>query len=251
MVNSYPALAFNSGVAYMIDGDTYPTPTNIRILQSASIDLKASTKDLFGQNLLPVAVGRSQIKVSGKIKFADYQGRVIRDFIGGPNNTLKAAGQTLIANAELGSVSGATRTVTNSATFVADYGVVYAATGIPLTAVSAAPAVGQYAVSAGVYTFNASDNGANNTLYSYAYTASGGETVTLSNQSAGAANTFQLALGSSYNGIQTNFLLYSCIPVGLKALDNKLGDFSMMEMDFDATVNAAGNLGIVSLPVTS
>src|ERR1700729_3726633 len=80
--NNPPALGFNSGVAYMVDGDTHPTPTNIKILQSASLDLKATTKELFGQNIFPVAVGRSQIKVEGKLKFADYQPRMIRDFVG-------------------------------------------------------------------------------------------------------------------------------------------------------------------------
>jgi hypothetical protein len=47
--------------------------------------------ELFGQNTFPVAVGRSQIKVEGKRKFADYQGRYIRDFVGAPNNSLMAA----------------------------------------------------------------------------------------------------------------------------------------------------------------
>lgn len=49
-----------------------------------------------------------------------------------------------------------TVTVTNSASFVRDRGVTYA-NGVPLTAVASAPAGGQYAVIAGVYTFNASD----------------------------------------------------------------------------------------------
>lgn len=47
-------------------------------------------------------------------------------------------------------------TVTNSAAFVLDGGVKYSS-GTALTAVTGAPAHGQYAVSAGVYTFNATD----------------------------------------------------------------------------------------------
>ncbi len=158
--NNPPALAFNSGVAYMIDGDTHPTPTNIRILQSASLDLKATTKELFGQNIFPVAVGRSQIKVDGKIKFADYQPRLIRDFVGAPNNSLMVAGQTLLANDEAGAIPGSstyTVTVTNSATWVTDLGVRYATTGIPLTNVASLTAVGQYTYAAGVYTFYSGD----------------------------------------------------------------------------------------------
>jgi hypothetical protein len=42
----------------------------------------------------------------------------------------------------------------------ADLGVVYAATGAALTAVAASPSIGQYAVSAGLYSFSAADSGA-------------------------------------------------------------------------------------------
>ena len=252
--NNPPALAFNSGLAYMIDGDTSPTPTNLKIVQSASVDLKATNKELFGQNIFPVAVGRAQIKVSGKLKFADYQPRQIRDFIAAPNSSAMTAGQTLIANNEAHTVpasSAYTISTTNSATFVLDLGVIYTATGIPLTNVASLTAAGQYTYSAGVYTFYSGDASAAVQI-SYTYTSSGaGETVTLSNTLAGAANSFQCVMGSSYNGLQTNFLLYSCVPDDLKLYDSKIGDFSMPELSFSSFVNAAGNLGIVSCPVTS
>lgn len=252
--NNPPALSFNSGLCYFVDPDTHPTPTNIKVLQSASIELKATNKELFGQNIFPVAVGRAQVKVSGKAKFADYQPRLIRDFIGGANNSLMTAGETLIANGEAQSVPGSstyTITVTNSATWVMDLGVVYAATGIPLTNVASLSGAGQYTYSAGVYTFNSADASAA-VLISYTYTlSSAGATVLMSNTQAGAANVFQTVMGTSYNGLQTNFQLYACTPESLKLYDSKIGDFSMPEFDFSAYVNAAGNLGIVSVPVTS
>ena len=43
--------------------------------------------------------------------------------------------------------------------WASDLGVVYASTGAALTPVAAAPGAGQYAVSAGVYTFSAADAG--------------------------------------------------------------------------------------------
>lgn len=252
--NNPPALSFNSGLCYFIDPDTHPTPTNIRILQSASLDLKATNKELFGQSIFPVAVGRSQIKVSGKAKFADYQPRLIRDFIGGANNSLMAAGQTLIADSEPQSVPGTstyTITVTNSATFVTDLGVRYAATGIPLVNVASLSAAGQYTYSAGVYTFFSADASAA-MLMSYTYTlATAGDTVTLSNTTAGAANVFQTVMGSIYNGLQTNFQMYACVSEDLKVYDSKIGDFGMPELSFSCFVNSAGNLGIISVPVTS
>ena len=116
--NNPPALAFNSGYAYQIGWrHTNPTPSQIKILQSASLDLKATTKKLFGQNVFPVAVGRSQISADGKLKFADYQPRMIRDFVGAPNNSLMTAGQTLVNVNEAHSVPASspyTVTVTNS-----------------------------------------------------------------------------------------------------------------------------------------
>ena len=252
--NNPPALAFNSGYAFQIDGDTNPTPSQIKILQSASLDLKSTTKKLFGQQVFPVAVGRSQISVDGKLKFADYQPRMIRDFVGAPNNSLMAAGQTLVNNNEAHSIpatSTYTVTVTNSATFVLDLGVSYSTTGIPMTEVASGLTVGQYSYSSGVYTFAAADEGVA-VLISYTSTLStAGSTVTISNTSAGAANSFETVFGATYNSLQTNFLLYACIPSSFKLADFKIGDFSMPELDFEAVVNAAGNLGICSLPVTS
>jgi hypothetical protein len=141
--------------------------------------------------------------------------------------------------------------VTNSATWVLDLGVIYTATGIPLTQVASLTATGQYTYSAGVYTFYSGDASAAVQI-SYTYTSSSaGDTVTLSNTLAGAANSFQCVMGSSYNSLQTNFLLYSCVPDDLKIYDAKIGDFSMPELSFSAYVNSAGNLGIISVPVTS
>lgn len=251
--NNPPALGFNSGWAFQIDGDTTPTPTQFKIMQSASLDLKATTKDLFGQNIFPVAVGRSQIKVEGKLKFADYQPRYVRDFVGAPNNSLMTAGQTLVAVNEAGTVgtSPYTYQTTNHTTQVLDLGVVYAATGIPLTAVASGPTAGQYSVSSGTYTFNSADSGVS-VFVSYTYTLStAGSSVAISNTQAGAANSFKSVFGAGYNGLETNFILNACIPSDLKLADFKIGDFSMPELGFGCTVDASGNLGTISVPVTS
>lgn len=141
--NNWPSTPFNSGYAFQIDSDTHPTPTQIRVLQSSSLSTKATNKELYGQNIFAVAVGRGSIKVSGKIKFAESSPRLVRDFVGGANNSLMNAGQTLVANNEAQSVPGTspyTITVTNAATFSLDLGVLYQATGEPLTNVASARA---------------------------------------------------------------------------------------------------------------
>jgi hypothetical protein len=252
--NNWPSTPFNSGYAFQIDSDTHPTPTQIRVLQSSSLSMKSSNKELFGQNIFPVAVGRAQIKVTGKIKFAESSPRLVRDFVGGANNSLMSAGQTLVANNEAQSVPGSstyTITVNNAATFATDLGVVYQATGEPLTNVASVAAAGQYSVNTttGVYTFYSGDASAS--LYiSYAYTlASVGDTITLSNTAAGAANAFQMMMGATFQNLQTNIQLYECVPESLNLWDTKIGDFNMPEEEFSCFVNAAGNLGIISMPV--
>lgn len=241
-------LSFNAGAAYFIDGDVNPTPTQIRILQSMSIDLKATIKKLYGQNLLPVATGRSQIDVSGKAKFADYQPRFMRDFFG----STMAVGQTTVYPNEPHTPASTTQAVTNATGGITDLGVAYASTGLPLVRVASAPSVGQYSVvpSTGTYTVNVADEVP--LLFSYANaSATGGDTITLQNASAGAASSFKTVLSSSYQGIQTNIILNACIPESLKLLDNKLGDFSMPEFDFSCVTDASDVLGIISIPVQS
>ena len=62
-------------------------------------------------------------------------------------------------------------TVSNAANFDADLGVVYASSGQALVRVASAPAVGQYSVAAGVFSFSSGDAG-RAVLVSYSYTQS-------------------------------------------------------------------------------
>jgi hypothetical protein len=66
-----------------------------------------------------------------------------------------------------------TITVNNSATFLADEGVVVNATNVPLTVVAGSPGSGQYSVTSGVYTFNIAQAGVPMQI-SYAYALTGG-----------------------------------------------------------------------------
>ena len=119
-------------------------------------------------------------------------------------------------------------------------------------AVSSSPATGQYSYNAatGVYTFASGDSSVT-VLISYTYTATGGDTILITNASAGASNTFKAVLGGSYQGQQTNFVLNACIPSSLKLLDTKIGDFAMPEYDFDCITDASNTLGSISMAATS
>ncbi len=241
---------FNSGAAFMIAPGANPTPDQLGVLQSASLSLKSTNKKLYGQGKLPVAAGVSQIDVTGKAKFAQYQARLINDFFG----STMAAGQTLISYSEAANIpatSPYTVSPANHTTLTLNLGVIYASTGIPFVCVASSPTVGQYSVASGVYTFAAADEGvAVQITYEYTATTSG-ETITISNSSAGAASLSTIVLGMQYNGLQGNFTLSACLPTDLSVLDSKLGDFSMPELSFDAICNAAGILGTISLAEAS
>ncbi|MGH6974245.1 MAG: hypothetical protein ACRED6_06425 [Stellaceae bacterium] len=84
------------------------------------------------------------------------------------------SGQLATSYGEAGTVPASspyTVSAANAATFADDYGVVYAATGLPLAKVAAGPAAGQYSESAGIYTFASADAG-KAVLLSYTYGAS-------------------------------------------------------------------------------
>lgn len=240
---------FNSGAAFSIGPTANPTPNQLGILQSSSLSMKFTNKKLMGNNLYPVAAGRSQGDVTGKVDFAQYRSRLFADFSGGS----MTGGQTLISYNEAGSVPGSstyTIQVTNHTTFTLDLGVVYTNTGIPLVNVASSPAVGQYSYSAGTYTFATADANAAVQI-TYEYTTTGGDTITINNTSAGAASLHQLVLGMQYNGLQGNFNLPACLFTDMDPLDSKLGDFSKPKISYDAICNAAGLLATVSLAEVS
>jgi hypothetical protein len=239
---------FGTGTLYGVRSDiANATPVKFGALQEASVDFAATNKELYGQYQFPLAVARGKAKITGKAKFGQIQGRAFFDLFFGQG---ASTGQTTLANAEAQNVPASspyTVQVTNHATYVADLGVVYAATGLPLVQVASAPAQGQYAVAigTGTYTFAAADAGAA-ILVSYQYTVSAsGQQFTLANPLLGVQPTFQLVLETSYQspgGLKkADLTLFSCVSSKL-SLDAKQEDFTIPEMDFEAFANAAGNV---------
>ncbi len=149
-----------------------PTPINFGLVQKVSVDTSVSVKELYGQYAFPVAVGSGTRKVTCKASLARFSGQALGRLF---YNQVPTPGSTLSQFAEVHSVPASTPytiTVTNSAHFVADQGVTYASTGLPLIAVASSPVAGQYSVSAaGVYTFAGADSAAG-VLISYTYTSS-------------------------------------------------------------------------------
>jgi hypothetical protein len=237
---------FGSGV--LIGQAANGSPINFGLVQEVTMDISTNTKSLYGQNNFPVAIGSGTRKMSGKAKLARISGTALGQLFFG---FTPAVGQNLTSFGEAASVPASTpytKTVTNSATFVQDLGVVYATTGLPLKQVTSGPTVGQYSVSAGVYTFAAADAGAA-VLISYRYTNSTtGEKFTVTSQLIGPTVNFSANLYATdpTTGGQFNLYLYSCVAEKL-SFGTKLEDFMMPEMDFQCFANAAGQVCDLSL----
>jgi hypothetical protein len=232
---------FGSGV--LIGTPQGGAPINFGLAQEVTLNVAATTKALYGQYNFPVAIGAGTKKMTGKAKLARLSGQAIGSLFFGVTPT---TGTTLTQFGEAASVPASspyTYQTTNHATFVADQGVVYAASALPLRLVASAPTVGQYSVSAGTYTFNAGDAGAA-VLISYTYTsASAGENIPVSTQLIGPTISFSANLFASdpTTGKQFSVLLYNCVAEKL-ALGTKLEDFVLPELDFQCFANAAGQV---------
>lgn len=240
-------LAFGSGSVWGINSAANPTPARFGVTQEISIDFSANTKAIFGQNNLPFSVARTSLQTKGKIVFGQFTGRVINElFFGGSS----ALGQSLVIDNESGTIPTTPFqiTVANGATFQTDLGVIFAATGIPLTRVSSAPATGQYSVNTttGVYTFAAADTTLGVKI-SYTYTtASGGNTFTIAQQAMGQANTFKTVVNMPYAGQKATFTLNACTSSKL-SFATKLEDFTKPEFDFEAFADSSGTLGTIAV----
>lgn len=235
--------AFGSGSMWGVDSGANPTPGKFGILQDVGVDWSFSNKMLYGTYQLPVAIGRGTAKLTWKAKFAQISGRLMNALF---FNQTKATGQVSVAEDEAGTIAAAAVTVANSGTFADDLGVRYAATGLPFVRVASAPAVGQYSVAAGVYGFNATENGVL-TKHDYSYTIAGtGEKITLVNQVLGLAPNFKSVFTQAFSGLrQTLVLNYNVSNKFGNA--SKLEDFTMPEMDADVAADAGNNIGTWSI----
>jgi hypothetical protein len=233
-----------SGVAV-----TNATPIQFGVLQDVNLDISFEERLLYGANQYPVAFGRGKATVTGKATVADINGRIYGDlFLGtGTTATIRDA---VIDFAATVPATPHTVTVTppQSGTYLTDFGVRFAATGMPLTKVASAPAAGQYAVntSTRVYTFAAADANVG-VLISYEYSAvsTTARLATINNVLMGQAPTFEVLLNNPYGGKVQQVKLPTCMSNKL-AMPFKNDDFSMVDFEFTAIADASGNVGYIA-----
>ena len=234
--------SFGSGVLFGTRTDiANATPINFGLVQEVTIDESATVKELYGQFQRPVAIARGSIKMTGKAKAARISALAMGNLFYGIQ---PQAGQLATAFAEASAVPTATpynATAANAATYIADCGVIYAATGLPLQQTAAAPAVGQYSVAAGIYTFAAADAG-KAILLNYTYTlAAGGLKIPVTNMLLGTTPTFGARFYTTFQGQPISLTLNNCTASKL-GFATKLEDFVMPEFDFSCFADSGGNV---------
>lgn len=222
------------------------TPLKFGALQDVSVDFSFTNKELHGQQLFPLAVARGTGKVTGKATFAQVYGEVYNDLFFGDVMTPAAGINMVTGEAWAVPATPFAVTVANSAKFLTDLGVQYANGGGIFTKVASAPAVGQYMVAAGVYTFDATDTLAN-VLISYTYSNVTGKTIVVANQLQGQAPTFQIWFATTYNGQQVYYQLNACVANKL-SMPSKMADWNIDEFDFDCMADSSGNIATIAVP---
>jgi hypothetical protein len=231
---------FGVGILSVIPSGSNPTPLQCGVLQDVSVDMVAgASKQLRGQYKYPVAVAEGEASITGKASFARIFSNLFNQILGGAQTT----GMNLASINELGTVPASgpyTVSVTNAATFIENLSVIDATTGLEMTRVASAPATGQYAVTAGVYTFAAAD--ASHVVWlSYSYSSTNGYTVTVSNALMGAGSTFSLV---AYNQYESKYmgLKFPAIKAPKLSLAMKMADFTMQNVDFEAYADSTGKV---------
>ncbi len=237
---------FGSGVLIGTPAwSTTPTPINFGLVQEVSLDISTTLKPLYGQYNFPVAIGAGTKKVTGKAKVAKLSGVAFGSLAFG---VMPTVGQTMSQFGEVHAVPASTPwqvTVTNAATFVADQGVVYASSGLPLQHVTTPAAVGQYSVATatGIYTFYTGDASAN-ILISYTYNvAASGENVPVVQALLGSTINFSANLFASdpTTGKQFSIWVYNCVMSKI-SMGTKIEDFVVPDLEFECYANAAGQV---------
>lgn len=231
---------------HLVDGTAIavPTPIQFGTMQEVGLDMSFDTKQLYGAKQFPVALGRGKGKITGKAKIASIDGKVLSDLIFGQAASAGIKGVISNFSAVIPSTPyTVTVTPPSSGTFVADLGVIDAATGVALTRVASAPATGQYSLAGAVYTFAAADTG-DTVLISYEYSATSttAKYGTISNQLMGYAPFFSIALSNTYAGKSTMLKFNRC-HASKFSFPFKNEDFAVPDFEFEAFADDAGNIG--------
>lgn len=206
-----------------------PTPVEVGVMQSTSVDISYDLKELFGRGQFAVDAARGKGSIKCKATIGRINGALLNSiFFGGvvADGGIEVITQTIngekIANGGI-----VTPVVPNTGTFVKDMGVTDGK-AIPLTRVASAPVVGQYSVdeATGAYTFATADVGKVVFIsFKYSATVAGAKSGLVNNLDMGYTPEFSVNLQREYKGKFMGMEFFRCT-------SNKLG-FSSKQDDYD------------------
>lgn len=256
--NVVPQGLFGPGILYVTRTDLTPsTPVNIGYINEFSTDFSFTTKELYGQNQLPLLVARGTGKLTGKMKAATLSGVAMNNIMFG--NAWQAGTQYDIFSSSATPIPvtpfQVTPAVPNTGTADGDLGVVNAVTNEPFTLVSStAPSAANqyhYSSSVGRYVFSSTDHATGKSVimterYKYSGAGNTGQNIILTNQPIGNTPTFQIDYKTTLYGATYLVTLFQAV-CSKWTMGHKLEDFAMPEFDFSFFTNAAGQVGRISL----
>lgn len=245
--NIVPPGLFGPGILILTRQDVAnATPFNVGFVQEFSYTIKGSPKSLFGQNQYALVSAVGTKTATAKCKAAVPSGQLLNQFLNGGTITLGT--QTGMTSSPATAIPATpfqiTPTVPSSGTFDADLGVVNAANNEPLILVTGTPAAGEYAHTAGLYTFSSADNVSGISViisYAYTWTTAPGMSFTVPNAPIGTTPVFQLDYQTVLYGSAYYIRFYAAICSNIQ-VGHKLDDFAPPEYDFELFVNASQNL---------
>jgi hypothetical protein len=226
------------GSVTAVTADTPAAARDLVIIKAASFDFKTTEKELRGNRLFPVASATTSASISGKVSSADISAPFIALCVPGTTTVASSTTPRKIRADHPATVIPAVTfqiTVTNSATFTADLGVINLTTGKTMVRVTSTPSANQYSVSAGVYTF-ASQEGTVVIRYLYTNNTTG-TTMTGSNPSMGETTAYSLYLTDPTEGYTFEFpaVKFSNLSIGMK-----IDDWVEASFDFTAYESSLG-----------
>lgn len=233
---------FHSGALFIIGSDG--TPQRGPTISEISLDAKASTKELMGENTFAEAIGRGSIKISGKFKVNRTNLRFSNAaFFAQTLTTSATAGREMVLD-EAKTAVASKFTVTAGILFAEDLGLVNSATGAVYTYVASAPAAGQYTYNSatGEYTVTGADATAS-FLVTY-MKKSVGQVLQIDNTLAGEAPTFKLIAVNKFQGASKTIVLHSCVSESFSEAW-KSEDFSGQDYSFQAQAHQTLGVGAI------
>ena len=249
---------FGSGFLYALPGTfsggtpgTSQSPVWFATLQDVDITIDATIKELRGNLQFPDDTAISDKKITWKAGYGRFNiDTWINIYFGDTFSAGSAASGTGPGGGvpqvqEAHQIVSTTVTVTHSAAFTQDMGVIYASGFQGFQKVTGVPTVGQYNVTAGVYGFSTADN-ATNVLISYRYNISTGRILVVQNHIQGWGPTFEMVLAQPYQeltaGVPNYLDLYAC-KAGKLSAPLKRADYTISDLEGQAFANAAGLIG--------